>query len=269
MIEIQKATIVTSEMLAKIISDPRCRIGKGITIEDGASIYLDPEFKSLIIEDGCSIARGAHLEVHRGGGLAIGKNVTLGRDSTISVMLSVTIGDGVGIANSVSIRDHNHRVNNVENLRSGERSPWASGFESAPIVIEAMAVISDAVRILPGVRIGQNTMIGAGVHLRESIGPNCRIVGNAEKVRALDSFCGPLVQTEGQSLNFCFFGDSLTDRPSIVVKNPHYDLPKIGALTEVIGHETAGFYKAVHQRLKVAFPDKVFLFQKFAEGARL
>jgi lysophospholipase L1-like esterase len=181
-------------------------------------------------------------------------------------MCSISIGDGVGIANNVSIRDHNHRENRLELIQDKQKAPWASGFEAAPIVIEPMVILSDDVRILPGVRVGQNSFIGAGVHLRQSIRPNCKVVGDAKNFRILDEFRGKMDLVDMQDLTFCFFGDSLVDRPAIVVDNPHYDLPAVGQSVVVRGHETAGFYKLVLQRLLVTFPERSFQFLNFAVG---
>lgn len=69
-----------------------------------------------------------------------------------------------------------------------------------------------------------------------------------------------------KDVTFSFFGDSLVDRPAIVVDNPHYDLPALGQSVPVRGHETAGFYKLVLQRLRVAFPEHSFQFLNFAVG---
>ncbi len=180
-------------------------------------------------------------------------------------MCSISIGDGVGVANNVSIRDHNHRENRIEFVHDKERAPWASGFEAAPIVVEPMVILSDEAR-LPGVRVGQNSFIGAGVHLRQSIRPNCKVVGDAKSIRILNEFSGNMESVDMKDLTFCFFGDSLVDRPAIVVDDPHYDLPAVGQSVPVRGHETAGFYKLVLQRLTVAFPERSFRFLKFAVG---
>jgi lysophospholipase L1-like esterase len=68
------------------------------------------------------------------------------------------------------------------------------------------------------------------------------------------------------NLSVCFLGDSLIDRPSIVVDNPHFNLPAIGNAVLVRGHETGGFYKLVSQRLIVRFPQQALSFFKFAVG---
>ena len=266
MITVKQGAAVTESTLKEIAADPRCRIGAGITIENGASIHLDPQFKYFEIADGVAISRGAHLEVNRNGTLIVGKNVSIGRNSTIATMCSISIGDGVGIANNVSLRDHNHRENRIELVEGKEKTPWASGFEAAPIVIEPMVILSDEVRVLPGVRVGQNTLIGAGVHLRQSIRPNCKVVGDSKSIRILNEFRGKMELIDMKELTFSFFGDSLIDRPAIVVDNPHYNLPALGQSVPVRGHETAGFFKLVLQRLQVAFPERSFQFLNFAVG---
>jgi len=264
--DIKKGFLISSEGIAQISKDSRCFIGKNVTVEEGTSIYLDPKAKGLRIEDGCHISRGAHIEVNGGATIQIGRNVTIGRDTTIAAMSLIIIGDGVGIANGVSVRDHNHRPNNSENIQTGEKVPWASGFETAPIHIEDMAIVSDGVRILPGVRIGQNSFVGAGVHLRRSIAPNLQIVGDAHTIKILDKLTAPLTETSVRGLTFDFFGDSLIDRPAIVTTDPHFDLPKIGEDVKVTAHQTAGFYRMVLHRLQCAFPENTFDFNNLAKG---
>ncbi len=45
MITLKRATTVTPELIKEIEDHPHCRIGSGVVIEDGVSIYLDPGFK--------------------------------------------------------------------------------------------------------------------------------------------------------------------------------------------------------------------------------
>ena len=68
------------------------------------------------------------------------------------------------------------------------------------------------------------------------------------------------------TLTFHFFGDSLVDRPAIVVDDPHYDLPAIGQSVVVKEHQTAGFYRLTHQRLQAKHPEIRFSFQNYAVG---
>ncbi|MEJ2743880.1 MAG: GDSL-type esterase/lipase family protein [Gammaproteobacteria bacterium] len=264
--KIVKSNVVTEELLHKLRVDKRCLIAQSVQFEEGASLYLDDGAKALSISDGVSIAKGAHIEVNRGASVTLRDNITIGRNSTIAAMCSIDIHEGVGIGNEVSIRDHNHRTNSTENITSSVKAPWFSGFESAPIVIESMAILSDGVRVMPGVRVGQNTLIGAGVHLRESVEPNCTIVGDASQVKKINVFSGPLAKTEPLTLRFNFFGDSLVDRPSIVVDDPHYDLPEVGETTVIRKHETAGFFKLVRDRLRIKHPESRFIFQSHAAG---
>jgi len=71
---------------------------------------------------------------------------------------------------------------------------------------------------------------------------------------------------KNETLRFCFFGDSLVDRPALVIDDPHYNLPAIGSQVRVQNHETAGFFKLIQQILTVRYPAQKLEFFNRAKG---
>lgn len=111
---------------------------------------------------------------------AFGKTVTIGRGTYINSNLTlvddykITIGSGVLIGPNVMISSTGHPVH--YKLRThGE-------MYSFEVIIENNAWIGGNVSILPGVRIGANSVIGAGSVVTKDIPPNVVAAGNPCKV---------------------------------------------------------------------------------------
>lgn len=86
----------------------------------------------------------------------IGKNTVIGRNCTIIDACEVKIGDNVIIGPNVSI--YAASVTTDYRRRNGARGPW----HGKSIVIEDDVFIGGSAVILPGVRIGKGTTVGAG-----------------------------------------------------------------------------------------------------------
>jgi acetyltransferase-like isoleucine patch superfamily enzyme len=94
----------------------------------------------------CFISCGAHLDTRRG---------------------KITIGDGVNIASGSYILSH-----------TGYRSTT----EEIQTVIEDNVKIFVNSVILPGVRVGKNSVIGAGAVVMKDVPPNVVVMGNPARV---------------------------------------------------------------------------------------
>lgn len=89
--------------------------------------------------------------------IIIGDRVVINAFSHLGAMASITLGDDVGIASGVCIEDHQYEYHEA----SDERPLKQQGFRVAPVVIEDGVMIGEHVTVLPGVRIGRNSWIGA------------------------------------------------------------------------------------------------------------
>ena len=94
------------------------------------------------------------LTVGPEGRLEIGERVYINYGTSIGVTRAVTIGDNTNIGSYVIILDNN--LHCVEPERRMELPP------SKPVVIEENVWLGSRVTVLPGVRIGAHSVIGAG-----------------------------------------------------------------------------------------------------------
>jgi maltose O-acetyltransferase len=109
-----------------------------------------------------------------------GYNIKLGRNFYANYNLvvldcaPVTIGDDVFLAPNVVLSTAGHPV---------EAGPRVAGWEFAkPITIGNKAWLGAGVLVMPGVSIGDNTVIGAGSVVTRSIPANAVAVGNPCRV---------------------------------------------------------------------------------------
>ena len=106
-----------------------------------------------------------------GGEISIGDYCSLNPFSIIYGTGGVKIGDGVRIAAHVTIVSVNHVQGTDEvTLRN-------SGITKKGIVIEDNVWIGSGARILDGVKIGRNAVVGAGSVVTKSIAPGVTVAG--------------------------------------------------------------------------------------------
>lgn len=93
----------------------------------------------------------------------IGENVQLNDYVHIAAIERVTIGNDVLIASKVFISDHNHGTYSGPAPHSNPAiTPASRALVSAPVVIEDKVWLGEHVCVLPGVRIGQGSVVAAG-----------------------------------------------------------------------------------------------------------
>jgi acetyltransferase-like isoleucine patch superfamily enzyme len=94
--------------------------------------------------------------------LTLGNNIELNDYVHIGAINSIIIGNNVLIASKVFITDHNHgSYSGNLNDDHPDTSPKARKWHSSPVVIEDNVWIGENVSILPGIRIGKGSIIGA------------------------------------------------------------------------------------------------------------
>lgn len=119
-----------------------------------------------------------------------GKNIYLGNDVIINMNCTfvddkeIRIGDRVLIASNVQIYTASHPVLPRERLVpdwKGRRTTFFRTY-ARPVEIKDNVWIGGGCILLPGVTIGENSVIGAGSVVNRSIPANCVAVGNPCKV---------------------------------------------------------------------------------------
>lgn len=126
---------------------------------------------TLEIHDGPLTRYGAYIEIVNGGRLTIGQgaaNVGL----TIMCAKEVTIGNGVRIGRNVSIRDWNgsHVIIN-DHYRN-----------HAPVRIEDHVWLCTGCTIMPGVTVGEGSVVAANATVTKDVPPHSLVGGSPAKV---------------------------------------------------------------------------------------
>lgn len=114
--------------------------------------------------------------------LKFGENVQINDYVHIAAINSVTIGNDVLIASKVFISDHNHGSYGGESQDNPKTIVAQRKLSSKPIIIEDNVWIGELVSILPGVRIGKNSIIGTMSVVIKDIPSNSIALGNPAKV---------------------------------------------------------------------------------------
>jgi lipopolysaccharide O-acetyltransferase len=115
--------------------------------------------------------------------LNIGNNVQLNDYNHIACMKSIIIGDDVLIGSRVSIIDHDHGIykgnknQSLPNSKAIDREYFCSD-----VSIGNNVWVGDGVIILPGTKIGDNCIVGAGSVLKNNYPRNTMIVGNPARI---------------------------------------------------------------------------------------
>ena len=112
------------------------------------------------------------LVTYASGQIEIGKNTFINYGSSIAARASVKIGSYCHLGHYLFVMDNDqHDV-----VRHWELPP------SDPVIIEDNVWIGSKVVILPGVRVGSHSVIGAGSIVTKDIPPRCVAVGNPARV---------------------------------------------------------------------------------------
>ncbi len=115
--------------------------------------------------------------------LTIGERVEVNDYVHIGAVESVKIGNDVLIASKVFISDHNHGTYSGQGEHSDPAiSPSERPLSVAPVVIEDRVWLGEFACVLPGVKIGAGSVIGAHSVVSRDIPANCIAVGSPARV---------------------------------------------------------------------------------------
>ncbi len=101
----------------------------------------------------------------------IGERVVIGDNCKIEAF--VFIPTGVTIENNVFVGPHVTFTN--------DKNPPSGGKEWSSTMVKSGAVIGAGAIILPGITIGESTMVGAGAVVTKDVPPKTTVVGNPAK----------------------------------------------------------------------------------------
>jgi len=138
----------------------------------------DAEKRELIIQqlfgtvgEGVTIEHNFHCDL--GYNIHVGRNFYAGYNCTILDMASVTIGDDCMLGPNVGIYTAGH------NIAPSNRNKTGYGI---PITIGNNVWIGGSCVILPGVTIGDHSIVAAGSVVTKEVPPNTIVAGNPAKV---------------------------------------------------------------------------------------
>lgn len=118
--------------------------------------------------------------------IRIGNGCSVGDFAHITSINLIDIGNNVRMGKNVLITDNAHGKSDSSlfNISPQNRPLYSKG----PVVIEDNVWIGDKVSIMPGVRIGKGSIIGANTVVTKSIPPFSIAVGNPVRIlKSLDS----------------------------------------------------------------------------------
>ena len=180
-----------SDFLETADSDTLKRIShaRELTREYYFSDYEDTEKRNAILyellgEMGENVAIDTPFHCDYGKNIFLGNNVIINMNCTFVDNKPIRIGDRVLIASNVQIYTSSHPVLPQERLVPDWRERRTTFFRTyaRPIKIENNVWIGGGCILLPGVTIGENSVIGAGSVVNRSIPSNCVAVGNPCRV---------------------------------------------------------------------------------------
>ncbi len=112
--------------------------------------------------------------------ICIGDNVNVGEHCHIGAVNKVMIGDHVLMGSKVYITDHHHGTTNSNELEEhpADRKLYSKG----SVVIEDNVFIGDQVVIMPGVKVGHNSVLAASTVVTKSVPPFSVVCGIPGKI---------------------------------------------------------------------------------------
>ncbi|MBP2283104.1 acetyltransferase-like isoleucine patch superfamily enzyme [Flavobacterium sp. CG_23.5] len=112
--------------------------------------------------------------------IKIGNHVSIQHDCHIGAINKIIIGNNVLLASKVYITDHFHGEITKEALLLPPS--LRKLFSKGPVIIEDNVWLGEGVVVLPGVTIGENSIVGANAVVTRSIPRNCVAAGNPARV---------------------------------------------------------------------------------------
>lgn len=144
------------------------RLGAYVEIRSPERLHLGSR---VIIDNGALLHCGG-MEWSQGrGSISIGDDTYIGPKVVLFGAGGIDIGSHVLISPGVLVTSHQHSFVVADKLMS------AQPFEFSAVVIEDNVWIGGNATILPGVRIGSGTVIGAGAVVTKSLPPSTLALG--------------------------------------------------------------------------------------------
>jgi len=160
-------------------------IAEKLTKEYNSIPYEETKRKREILKElfgdiGENATVGTNFYCDTGKNIFIGNNVIVGPNSTFIDNEKIIIGSTVMLAPNLQIYTAYHPIlpeDRYKNITDNKDTPYFNTCAD-PVEIKDGVWIGGGVIILPGVTIGENSIIGAGSVVTKSVPANCIAVGN-------------------------------------------------------------------------------------------
>ena len=160
------------------------QVGSGVYI---GKMYLLKGAKYISLADNVCISERCIIEVYDSYQdqrftpiLTIGANSHIGDDGHITCINKIQIGNNVLMGRKVFITDNAHGASDRTQLDTApNKRPLTS---KGQVIIEDNVWIGEMVCIMPGVRIGKGSIIGANAVVTKDVPPYCVVGGNPAKI---------------------------------------------------------------------------------------
>lgn len=160
-----------------------------LTREYYFSDYRDTAKRAAILQEllggiGENVAIDTPFHCDHGNNIFLGNDVIIGINCTFVDNAEIHIGNKVMIASNVQFYTSSHPVLPQERLIPDWKEQQTPFFRTyaRPIEVKDNAWIGGGSILLPGVTVGENSVIGAGSVVNRSIPANCVAAGNPCRV---------------------------------------------------------------------------------------
>lgn len=142
----------------------------------GNNFFFQSTKRAVNISNNTIIGNNTRISAGGNGKVYIGENVLIDDCTFIMAHEKITIGKNTKIAAFCFITDFNHKYKD-KNLHLVDQ-----GYDTKPVLIGENVWIGTHSIILPGVNIGNRSVVGAGSVVTKDIPANSVAVGNPAKV---------------------------------------------------------------------------------------
>lgn len=175
----RRAGMTYSWLREKAVAKRVGKLGKGSRIFYPFTISHE---ELIEIGEHTTILENARMQVYperteEKGHIKIGNNCFLGYRFCILAGADVTIGNDVTVASNVCIVSENHGIDPESDICYGKQP-----LQTAPVKIGNGCWIGESVMIMPGVQVGEKSVIGGGAVVTKSIPAYSIAAGNPAKV---------------------------------------------------------------------------------------
>lgn len=160
---------------------PSADVSPDATIGDGTRIWHQAQVREgAVIGENCIIGKGAYVDFD----VVVGANCKI--QNGAFVYHPAELGDGVFLGPGVILtNDKRPRAINSDGTLKA-----ADDWEAGRISIGKGAAFGAGVIVLPGIKVGEFAMVGAGAVVTRNVPPHALVVGNPARLAGYVCTCG-------------------------------------------------------------------------------